>query len=105
MEAASYENYLQLCSTKKFQRKKQTHLKKLNPIINAEGLMRARGRLIRPKDLSFAQKHPLILDSQHHVKVSSQVKQSKLHSLFVSHSNRNCKTLKLFWAILRPKKL
>ena len=39
----------------------------MNPFLDAESLMRARGRLIRSKDLSDSQKQPTILDSNHHV--------------------------------------
>ena len=40
-------------------------LKKLNPIIDAEGLLRVGGRL-EHADLKFEERHPLILPSSHH---------------------------------------
>ena len=49
-----------------FGKEKQTHLKKSNFFIDAEGLMRARGSLIRSKELSNGQKQPNILDSNYH---------------------------------------
>ena len=54
----------QVCSTKIFQKKKHTHLEKLNLLTNAEGLMRTRGKLIRSKYFQFAQKHLIVLNSK-----------------------------------------
>ena len=50
-----------------FREKKRSHLENLYPFIDAEGLIRARGRLITSEDLSFGQKHPIVLVSNHHV--------------------------------------
>ena len=50
-----------------FKEDKQTHLQKLNPFLDADGLLRARGRLVKSKDLTFAQKNRIILDGKHQV--------------------------------------
>ena len=50
-----------------FKEVKLTHLQKKNPFLDVDGLLRARGRLVKSKELTFAQKHPIILDGKHHV--------------------------------------
>ena len=51
-----------------FQEDKQTQLLKLNPFLDLDGLLRTRGRLVKSKDLTFAQKHPILVDDKHHVR-------------------------------------
>ena len=51
-----------------FKEDKDMHLQKLNPFLDADGLLRARGRLVKSKDLTFAQNEPKELDGKHYVK-------------------------------------
>ena len=55
------------CVQKEGYRVKRSRLENSNPFIDADGLIRARVRLISSKDLSFAQKYPIFLNSNHHV--------------------------------------
>ena len=50
-----------------FKEDKQTHLQKLIPFLAADGSLFARGRLVKSRGLTFAQKQSKILDGKHHV--------------------------------------